>query len=173
MAQVRRKRWAGPVMVAILLIGCSGSSRSSTTGASTGGEGPPSGGTIVIGPDGSSSVVEVPPADGTTGGSTTADSGTASSSGPQLDPAGPPCSFAPAYLSPAQSNTVVVEVRAQSGTGPQQASIDHLTAVLGNVTGKSVTVTGGASIGGGAKSWTADELRAAGTAGGAQGNGRA
>jgi hypothetical protein len=67
----------------------------------------------------------------------------------------------------------VVEVSTQAGAGPQQASIDHLTAVLRRVSGKTVNVAQGRSIGGGAKSWSADELRSTADAGAAQGKGRA
>jgi hypothetical protein len=68
---------------------------------------------------------------------------------------------------------VVVELRTQSGASPQQSSITHLESVLSSVTGKNVSVVQGAGIDGAAKSWSADELRAAGAAGAGQGGGRA
>lgn len=66
----------------------------------------------------------------------------------------------------------MVEVRTQSGADPQQASIDHLTSVLRDATGKTVTVTQGPGIDGEAKSWSGDDLRSTAGAGAAQGGGR-
>ena len=111
-----------------------------------------------------------PPADGTTpvtGG------GGGGPSDPLVDSAGAVGSFAPGILSPSQSSEVVVELRQQSGANPDQASIDHVTSVLRNVAQKTVTPTQAAAIGGGAKGWSADELRALGGSGLAQGSGRA
>jgi hypothetical protein len=169
MAQVSRRRWAGTFFVVFALVACGGSSKSNNAASSANSEGEQT--TIVVGADGSSSVVVVPnetvPTDG--GGPTAGDP----RPGPEpLDPGGPPGSFAPAILQPGQSNEVLVDVRMQSGAGPQQASIDHLLSVLRNVTGKTVNVSSSVSISGGAKSWSADELRSMGAAGAAQGGGR-
>jgi hypothetical protein len=108
------------------------------------------------------------------GGPPATDAGGGGGAGPtSIDATGPPGSFAPGILSPSFSSEVVVEIRTQSGAGPQQASLDHLTSVLRSVTGKTVNVAQGAAIDGGAKSWSADDLRSTGDAGMAQGNGRA
>jgi hypothetical protein len=117
----------------------------------------------------------VVPKDTTPGGGPPAtDAGGGGGAGPtSIDATGPPGSFAPGILSPSFSSEVVVEIRTQSGAGPQQASLDHLTSVLRSVTGKTVNVVQGAAIDGGAKSWSADDLRSTGDAGMAQGNGRA
>ncbi|MEY2453754.1 MAG: hypothetical protein QOD92_3328 [Acidimicrobiaceae bacterium] len=170
MAHVSRQRLATAIFVVFALAACSDSKSKATS--STDSAGQPVETSIVIGPDGSSSVVVVP--NDTTPGNGGAPSVGNPSPGPdQIDSTGPPGSFAPAILRPSQSSEVVVEVRTQAGAGPQQASLDHLTSVLRSVTGKTVTVTGGPSIGGGATSWSADDLRSTGAAGAAQGNGRA
>jgi|GEM_PF-1731382 len=100
------------------------------------------------GPAGSSA-----PAAGTLG--TTAGGGSPGSP----DAHGPVGSFATAYLTPAVSRGVVVEVHAQPGASPHAASIDHLRSVLAAVTGKPVSERNGPAIPGGAHAWSADELR--------------
>ncbi|MEY2422938.1 MAG: hypothetical protein QOI95_3005 [Acidimicrobiaceae bacterium] len=158
----------------LALVACSSSSKS-TDVASTDSAGQPVETTIVIGPDGSSSVLVVP--NDTTPAPTSsceAAAGCAGGTGggpPSIDAHGPPGSFAPAILSPSYSSQVVVELREQSSAAPQQASIDHLTSVLRSVTGKTVAVTQGPGISGGARSWSADDLRSTADAGAAQGNG--
>ena len=182
MAQVRRQRWAGAIAVALLLVACSSSDKTKQATSSTDSAGQPVQTSIVVGSDGSSSVVVVPdngaPDDGGNATPTTqcpAGAGCVGGVGAPatIDGNGAVGSFAPAILQPSLSSEVVVEVRTQSGAAPQQASIDHLTTVLRNVTGKTVTVAGGPGIGGGAQDWSADGLRSTGDGGAAQGNGRA
>lgn len=88
---------------------------------------------------------------------------------------GPPGAFARTLLRPQRATTIVFERLEQQGASPRQASLAHATAVLGDVSGKPVTTEGPIAVPGGAKNWTADELRKAAdtltTAG--QGNGRA
>ena len=69
--------------------------------------------------------------------------------------------FAPFYLRPAQSTRIVLEIRSQSGAAPREASVSHLRRVLAETSGKEVVVTGG-TVGGGARQWTADQIRAEG-----------
>jgi hypothetical protein len=165
-----KHRLTGAVIALLVLTACSSTSKSTATG--TGGPTPPPADTtIVVGSDGSSTVIEVP--SGTTPSGITPPRADPGSGSAAIDSNGPPGSFAPGILSRSASTEVLVEVRTQPGAGPQQATIDHLTSVLGNVTGKPVNVGGGPAIGGGAKSWSADELRAAADAGTPQGNGRA
>ena len=177
MAHMARLRVAGALIVALVVVACSDDSSTSLDAASSSTRTDGGQTTIVIGPDGSSSVVDVP--SGTTPDASTvttqcpAGQGCAGGGPAPLDASGPPGSFAPAILSTSYSSEVVVEVRTQSGAGPQQASIDHLTSLLRDVTGKTVTVAQGPGIDGGAKHWSGDELRSAGDAGAAQGNGRA
>ena len=169
MAQVTKHRLAGALIAVLALVACGASKSSGTASSSTGAAAADT--TIVIGPDGSSTVVEVPSDTSPSANTPSTDGGGGGSTA--IDSNGPPGSFAPGILLPSASSEVVVEVRTQSGTGPQQASLDHLTSVLRNVTGKPVSVAQGPSIGGGAKSWSADDLRSAADGGAAQGNGRA
>src|SRR4051812_17008699 len=149
MAEVRRQRWASAIAVAFLLVACSSSGSPKQATTSTDGL-QPGQTSVVVGADGSSSVV-TPGNDG--GGSDGGNGGAPPTQCPagqgcvgggpapaSIDGNGPPGSFAPAILQPALSTEVVVEVRTQSGAAPQQASIDHLTSVLRDVTGKTVTV---------------------------------
>jgi hypothetical protein len=111
-----------------------------------------------------------PPAGGDANGGTIASSGATAA----LDPHGPVGSFAPAFLAPARSSSITVEVRTQSGVGPAQASLDHLTSVLRAVSAKPVSVTTGAGIDGGAQAWSPDAIRSAADAAGVpQGKGGA
>lgn len=75
-------------------------------------------------------------------------------------------SYAGFYLRPEESESLLVDVHSQSGAGPRAGTLDHLAAVLGQVSGKAVSVQQ-ASLGGEAKQWTADELRALGDSVGA------
>jgi hypothetical protein len=79
------------------------------------------------------------------------------------------------YLRPSQSSTLVVEVSAQSGTDPAAGNVSHLQNVLHSVSGKPVTVDGPRRLDGGARSWSAQELRnlADSAARTGQGNGKA
>ena len=72
--------------------------------------------------------------------------------------------FAPAVLRPGASERVVVEVLAQSGAAPRQASIDHLTSVLRSVTAKPVDAPAPEALGGGSQAWTPAAIVAAAAA---------
>jgi hypothetical protein len=176
MTEVKVKRLAGIAVACVALVACGDSSGSSDRGSPAGSLPPSVDTTIIVGPDGSSSVIEVPSNGTTAPNATTPDTVGGDGGGPSdplVDSTGSVGSFAPGILSPKQSGEVVVELRQQSGASPQQASIDHLTSVLRDVAQKTVTGAQGAGIGGGGKNWSADELRALGGAGLAQGNGRA
>ena len=67
--------------------------------------------------------------------------------------------FAPFYLRPAGSARIVLEVRSQRGAEPRDGSVSHLRRVLAANSGKDVSVAGG-SVDGGARAWTADQIRA-------------
>ena len=146
--------------VVLLLFGCS--SDSSTTGRD--GSSRPSGQvatttSIVIGADGSSSVVVAP----SESSSSSAAGPTPTGPGPapaDLDPTGPPGSFAPALLQPSQSTAIDVDVRAQSSAEPRAESIDHVLDALRAASGKTVTPSPLTAIDGGARDWSADDLRA-------------
>ena len=159
-------------MAAFVLSACGGSSKPGQASSSAS-DVPSEQTTIVIGQDGSSSVVVAPDETSPSDGGAASSAGGGGSGPSAVDATGPPGSFAPGILSPSHSGEVVVEVRTQPSAGPQQTSIDHLSSVLRSVTGKTVTVAQGPGISGGAKSWSADELRSTADAGAAQGNGRA
>jgi len=165
------------VIAAFLLVAC-GSADDRTSSDAAGASDQPSETSIVVGADGSSTVVDVPPGNAGETTTTGCPAGQECTGGEPpavegLDASGAPGSFAPAYLQASKSDEVVVELRAQSGANPQPSSISHLESVLSSVTGKNVSVVQGAGIDGGAKSWSADELRATGSGGAAQGGGRA
>lgn len=93
-------------------------------------------------------------------GTTAVTPGNGTGASPSLDPSGPAGSFAPAYLTPAASNRIVIESRAQAGAAPAPASLDHLRDVLRNVTAKPVVEETGPAIGGGAANWSSGALLA-------------
>lgn len=74
--------------------------------------------------------------------------------------------YAPFFLRPAESASIVLEMFAQSGAEPRQGTVDHVRTVLAGVSGKEVTVQGGA-LGGGARTWTSADIRALADANGA------
>jgi hypothetical protein len=151
------------IAVVLLLFGCS--SDSSTTGPAassrSGGEAATTT-SIVIGADGSSSVIVAPSESSSSAiaGPTPVGPGPAPS---EIDPTGPPGSFAPGILSPAYSSAIDVDVRAQSSAEPRAESIDHVVGVLRAASGKSVSSPPVSAVGGGAQSWSADDLRALAT----------
>ncbi len=71
---------------------------------------------------------------------------------------------APALLQPGRGDRVVLEVRAQDGAEPRQATLDHLVSVLKSASGKSVVVDGIDGIGGGAREWSQRDVIAAAAA---------
>lgn len=121
-------------------------------GAATGsGE---SGGGVATGSDGATAT-----GGSSTGGTTgTGSSGTTDGSAPASDVievgSRSVGGVAAALLRPGRGDRVVLEVRAQAGAAPRQATIDHVVQVLGAVSGKTVAVDGVDAIGGGAQDWT-------------------
>lgn len=91
----------------------------------------------------------------------TVDAGTATTAPAAAVPdPGPVGAYAAFYLRPAASSSIVVQVLAQDGAGPETATVEQVVATLGQVSGKPVSATT-ASLGAGEpRSWTADELRA-------------
>jgi len=81
-------------------------------------------------------------------------------------------SLATTYLRPSASTTVALEVRSQAGAEPRRAVLDRVAGVLGRVSGKTIEVVGGPSVGGEGRAWTADELRAVADQGAPQAAGR-
>ena len=148
-----------PVLATVLvLVGCSSTSSGSKSSTSTPGDQEAVTTSIVIGPDGSSTVVS----DG--GGAAAPDQASSVASSTDgspagLDASGPPGSFASALLGTRSAATIAVEVRAQSDAEPRQESVEHVSSVLRDVSGKSVDIGSGAAIAGSGKSWSADELR--------------
>jgi hypothetical protein len=92
---------------------------------------------------------------------------------PTLDASGPVGSFAPALLRPDLSERLVVEVHADDDVQPRRATVEHVSSVLGEVSGKPVDVVDAPGPSGGTRAWTSDELVAAADAGAstAQGGG--
>jgi hypothetical protein len=88
---------------------------------------------------------------------------------------GPPGAFARTMLRPQPAKTLVWERMEQAGAAPKQASVDHATQVLGQVSAKPISVTGPIAVPGGAKAWTSDEITAVADGPGTtpQGNGKA
>lgn len=76
------------------------------------------------------------------------------------DVSGPPGSAAAFYLRPAPATSIVIELSSEAGAEPQGGTVDHLVAILGDVSGKPVSVTGGGELPS-REVWSADELRAA------------
>jgi hypothetical protein len=71
-----------------------------------------------------------------------------------------PGSYAADLLVPARSSAIDVAVGAQPSAEPRQESIDHVVSVIRDVSGKAVDTAAGPSVGGSARDWSADELRA-------------
>lgn len=76
------------------------------------------------------------------------------------DVSGPPGSAAAFYLRAAPATSIVLELSAEAGAEPEDGTVDHLVATLGDVSGKPVSVTGGGELPS-REAWSADELRAA------------
>jgi hypothetical protein len=73
---------------------------------------------------------------------------------------GPPGSAAPLYLRPQPATSIVIEVSSADGAAPSQATLDHVTAVVHDASGKPVSVRAG-SPPPAHDAWTADDVRAA------------
>lgn len=71
---------------------------------------------------------------------------------------------APALLRPGRGDRVVIEVRAQAGAEPADATLDHVADAIGSAASKPVSVDGVDSLGGGAHDWTAQEIVATASA---------
>lgn len=120
-------------------------------GGASGGSGEATAGSATDGGSGSAST------EGSGSGGTTADGG------PEAIGVGsrPVGGVAAALLQPGRGDRVVVEVRAQAGAAPRQATVDHIVQVLKAASGKSVSVDGIDSIGGGERDWTQQQVIAA------------
>lgn len=80
---------------------------------------------------------------------------------PDLDGSGAVGSFADDVLRADRSARIEVRVRTQPGAEPRQGTLDHLAAVLRQVSGgKDVVLTGG-TVAERHEAWTADQVRAA------------
>lgn len=92
----------------------------------------------------------------------------------EVDVSGPPGSAAPLFLRPSPASSLVVEISANDGVAPARDTVDHITSVLRDVSGKQVAVTAGRRVAQ-RDTWTADQLRVAadGAATTSQGGGRA
>lgn len=162
--------------VLALVVACSGKDTADVAaGTSTPGVAPP-GGSVLTLPGGGTTALppgSAPPGGGGPGPAGTATTTTASGGGSGapttappaavLDGDGAPGSFAPAVLrpSPMGGSSVLVDLLAQPGAAPGAASVDHLTTVLAQVTGKAVSVAGPAAVSGGAQAWTESSISAA------------
>lgn len=58
-----------------------------------------------------------------------------------------------------QATRVSLDVLAQSGATPRRATLDHLQRVLGDGSGKPVSVVGPTALSGGSHSWSESEIR--------------
>lgn len=67
--------------------------------------------------------------------------------------------YAAFYLRPSESSTVVLDVHSQAGAEPTGETLAHVQATLRDVSGKEVGLNGG-TVDGGARSWTAADIRA-------------
>jgi hypothetical protein len=76
------------------------------------------------------------------------------------DTSGSPGSAAPLYLRPSPASVVVVEISTEEGVAPAATTVEHVTSVLEQVTGKPVRTSGGGSVPH-HDSWSAADLRAA------------
>lgn len=75
-----------------------------------------------------------------------------------VPPVGAVGSYGPWYLRADAAASIVLEVRSQSGAEPSAKTIDAVRSVLAEVSGKTVTTAGG-GVPGGARQWTADDIR--------------
>jgi hypothetical protein len=165
--QARRRTAAVAAAVVLVLAACSsdGKDRAATATTVTNDQG------VVVSTDTASSP-GAPATEQTSNGADTSGP-SASSGGAPEEPSGVPGTVVPAIdgrvgvgqlapdvLRADRSSAVTVEVRAQDGVSLRQATLDHLTGVLRSVTGKAVSVDPGPAVPGGAREWSADDLRA-------------
>ena len=72
---------------------------------------------------------------------------------------GGPGAYARTLLQPQRSQRIVVELLVQQGAAPRQATLDHVTSVLRDASGKPVTVGGPVALSAGDGTTTDDEIR--------------
>lgn len=68
--------------------------------------------------------------------------------------------YARSLLRPQPFNRIIVEVLRQADAAPQQRSLDHLAESLRSASSKEIVVSAPTTIPGGAKGYTAEEIRA-------------
>ena len=155
-------RAAATLGAALILVACGSSSPSARDGASSNPAGPDAATTtIVVGPDGSSTVLTESNEAAASASSSNPATGPAESvPGTQLDGSGVPGSYAADLLAPARSSAIDIAVGTQPSAEPRQDSIDHVESVVRDVSGKAVGTTAGPAVGGSARDWSADDLRA-------------
>src|SRR5438067_2409346 len=144
--------------VVLLLAACSSESPASKSAPTSTASVEATTTSIVIGPDGSSTVLREP---GSVESSSDGAAPPADDRGalPDVEPTGPAGSFAAGILSPAHSTDIDVDVHAQSSAEPRSDSIDHVVGMLRDASGKAVTPSPSTGIEGGARTWSADDLR--------------
>lgn len=135
------RRTALALVVAAALAGCVESDPSTV-------EGPPaSPATTVVPAPGAPGATSVPPPRGTiiVGGTDAVPETTVAPRGGSRPADRGPGSLAGWFLRPAGAQRLVIQVITQDGAEPRQATLDRVTAVLREVSGKEVTTAGGAS----------------------------
>ena len=137
-------------------------SSSSTVGTLPGGDTvpPPDAASTTVAPDGGTTA---PTGDTTVPPATPTSSAPGDPPPPTLDANVAAGRFAPALLRPDLSERLVIEVHAD--VEPRSGSVAHVADLLGEVSGKPVSVVVAAPPAQGAREWTSDELRAAADAG--------
>jgi hypothetical protein len=170
----RRRRAVAAVIGALIAAACSPSGTSTSSATSTL---PNAVGSTTVTSGGSTPGGVVTSASRGGGGSnpTTTTPGTAASNEVAALARGGVGAFAPAVLRANLSSRITVELLEQQGAAPTQPSLDHLVGVLRAVSGKTVEVTAGSAVPGGARAWSTGDIVAAADAAGraAQGGGRA
>jgi hypothetical protein len=140
-----------------------GNSGGDTTAADGNGSGP-SGGSD-DGGTGTTVRKQMPTTAEESGGSTTTTTGsgggstTRPSASPDSGARGGPGAYARTLLQPQRSERIVVELLVQQGAAPRQATLDHVTSVLRDASGKPVTVDGPVALPAGDGTTTDAEIR--------------
>lgn len=165
MTQSRSRSLTVAAVICLLLAGCADDPETAT----------PSDPTTATTGDQPRDATDQPPQGSTTTGRPSSGGGTTSSAtrstapSPPPPPAappsatsagGPPGTFARTLLRPAPATRLVLEQMQQSGAAPRQATIDHAARVLGQVSAKQVDRPAPIALSGGARTWTASEVRA-------------
>lgn len=73
--------------------------------------------------------------------------------------AGPPGSYARRILQPAPAASVILELLAQNGAAPLDATVSHVRAKMTDAARKTVEIRGPFALAGGSRAWSADDLR--------------